>query len=100
MIAMNRKNQETEMPKPLVERADHKETCFSDDGAGEWQRISNSLRKSIGSDAFQRWFGVATWHSASNGEGIVTVPGEIHQVWIETNYLPELMMAASEECEG
>jgi chromosomal replication initiator protein len=100
MIAMNKKNQETEMPKPLVEKADHKETSFSDDGAGEWQIISNSLRKSIGSDAFQRWFGVATWHSTSNGEGVVTVPGEIHQVWIETNYLPELMMAASEECEG
>lgn len=87
------------MPKPLLENADHKE-IVSSDGGGEWQRISDSLKKSIGSDAFQRWFGAATWQGTASGEGIVTVPGEIHQVWIETNYLPELMLAAGEVREG
>jgi hypothetical protein len=60
-----------------------------------WQKIAEALRKSIGGDAFQRWFGAASWSVAAEGHGIVTVPGEIHQVWIETNYMPELLQAAN-----
>jgi len=67
---------------------------------GDWGKIAETLRKSIGGDAFQRWFGAATWGGASNGQGAVIVPGEIHQVWIETNYLPELLYAASQAIEG
>ncbi len=67
---------------------------------GDWGKIAETLRKSIGGDAFQRWFGAATWGGASNGQGAVIVPGEIHQVWIETNYLPELLYAASQATEG
>jgi chromosomal replication initiator protein len=67
---------------------------------GDWGKIAETLRKSIGGDAFQRWFGAATWDGASNGQGAVIVPGEIHQVWIETNYLPELLYAASQAIEG
>ncbi len=100
LTAMNRNSSENKMPEPLTEEIDYIENVSSDDGAGEWQRISNFLRKSIGIDAFQRWFGAATWQSTSSGEGIVTVPGEIHQVWIETNYFPELMLAAGEVYEG
>ena len=66
----------------------------------EWSKISALLRKSIGGDAFQRWFGSAGWESNDAGEGTVTVPGEIHQVWIETNYFPELVLAAGEVHEG
>jgi len=66
----------------------------------EWSRIGVLLTKSIGNDAFQRWFGAASWDGASEGEGTVTVPGEIFQVWIETNYLPELILAAGEVHEG
>jgi chromosomal replication initiator protein len=97
---MNRKTSENQIFKPLKEEADHAGANKSDDGAGEWQRISDSLRKAIGSDAFQRWFGAATWQSTTSGECVVTVPGEIHQVWIETNYFPELMLAAGEVREG
>lgn len=66
------------------------------EGRDAWKGISENLKKSIGGDAFQRWFGTATWAGCEESEGIVTVPGEIHQVWIETNYMPELMMAAGE----
>lgn len=65
-----------------------------------WKQISNVLSKSIGEDAFQRWFGAASWGDAVNGHGTVMVPGEIHQVWIETNYLPELLFAAGQAHEG
>ncbi|MDP4625386.1 MAG: chromosomal replication initiator protein DnaA [Akkermansiaceae bacterium] len=66
----------------------------------EWSEISKLLSKSIGDDAFQRWFGSACWVGVADGQATVTVPGEIHQVWIETNYLPELMLAAGEIHEG
>ncbi len=69
-------------------------------GSDEWSGISSRLTKLIGADAFQRWFGAAGWAGVENGEGAITVPGEIHQVWIETNYLPELVLAVGETCEG
>jgi chromosomal replication initiator protein len=96
MTAMNPIISDNQMPQPPKEQTEHMEMESGEDGAGEWQRISKFLRKSIGGDAFQRWFGAAGWRSTASGEGIVTVPGEIHQVWIETNYLPELMLAAGE----
>jgi len=65
-----------------------------------WIRIAMKLEKSIGKDAFQRWFGAAKWEGVADGVGTIFVPGEIHQVWIETNYLPELILAAGEFNEG
>ena len=56
-----------------------------------WREIRDDLRQRVGDDAFQRWFGAACWHEWENGVAIIAVPGEIHQVWIETNYLPELI---------
>lgn len=50
----------------------------------------------VGNDAFQRWFRAASWQGLEDGVGMMTVPGEIHQVWIETNYMPELNMALSQ----
>lgn len=97
---MNRKISEKKLSKSLAEEGHQLGGIGVDDGMVEWQRISELLNKSIGSDAFQRWFGSASWESTSAGEGVVTVPGEIHQVWIETNYLPELMLAAGEVHEG
>ena len=65
-----------------------------------WYVISGKMRKMIGADEHQRWFGSASWRGFENGTGTIEVPGEIHQVWIETNYLPELIMAAGESFEG
>lgn len=90
--ALQNTNLETQSTQPSNSKAVAAET--------EWDKISSLLRKSIGSDAFQRWFGSASWESNEAGEGLVTVPGEIHQVWIETNYFPELMLAAGEVHEG
>jgi len=63
---------------------------------GGWPEVCEALRGSVGEDAFQRWFRCAGWAGEENGVGTVTVPGEIHQVWIETNYLPELTMAVNQ----
>jgi chromosomal replication initiator protein len=67
---------------------------FPADGRG-WDEICEALRVMVSPDAFQRWFGAARWMGVEDGAGSITVPGEIHQVWIETNYLPELTMAVS-----
>ncbi len=66
----------------------------------EWVAISDTIRNAIGADAFQRWFGAASWTGVVNDEAVVKVPGEIHQVWIETNYLPELLRAVNGVHEG
>ena len=68
----------------------------SHDGADGWNAVSVALRVAVGEDAFQRWFGAAVWQGVVDGVGTLAVPGEIHQVWIETNYLPELRAAACE----
>ena len=58
-----------------------------------WDAVCESLRAAVGQDAFQRWFNAACWAGHEDGVASVAVPGEIHQVWIETNYLPELTAA-------
>ena len=77
-------------------------TCEMMDGmaevpvaSGGWKEVCETLRESVGEDAFQRWFRSAGWVGEEDGVGTIRVPGEIHQVWIETNYLPELTMAVN-----
>ncbi len=60
---------------------------------GGWDEVSDALRAMVSNDAFQRWFGAARWLGVEDDIASIAVPGEIHQVWIETNYLPELTMA-------
>ncbi|MBC7980146.1 MAG: chromosomal replication initiator protein DnaA, partial [Armatimonadetes bacterium] len=84
----------------IVSESHHYSPDSQIDHQGAWASMSQALRKSIGADAFQRWFGAATWEGSENGLGTLIVPGEIHQVWIETNYLPELVFAAGEAHEG
>ncbi len=60
-----------------------------------WDDICNALRGMVSHDGFQRWFGAAKWLGIEDDVASVSVPGEIHQVWIETNYLPELTMAVT-----
>jgi chromosomal replication initiator protein len=67
-----------------------------EDGVEEWDDVASALRSSVGQDAFQRWFGAAVWKGVHDGVATLAVPGEIHQVWIETNYLPELQVAVLE----
>jgi chromosomal replication initiator protein len=60
-----------------------------------WAGVCEALREVVGKDAFQRWFRAAQWAGEEDGVGMVAVPGAIHQVWIETNFLPELTVAVN-----
>lgn len=76
------------------------ETSFLPQATGEiWPLICARLRNLVGEDAFQRWFRSSEWQGIEEGAALIAVAGEMHQVWIETNYLPELLMAVSEVAE-
>ncbi len=62
---------------------------------GGWEQICEALQAMVSRDAFQRWFGAARWLGVEDDIATIAVPGEIHQVWIETNYLPEITMAVT-----
>jgi chromosomal replication initiator protein len=63
--------------------------------AAAWPKVCDHLRSGVGEDAFQRWFRSAAWGGIEDGVATVTVPGEMHQVWIETNFVPQLQMAVA-----
>ncbi len=63
--------------------------------AAAWSEVCGHLKSGVGEDAFQRWFRAAEWAGIEDGVASVTVPGEMHQVWIETNFLPQLRMAVA-----
>jgi chromosomal replication initiator protein len=63
--------------------------------SGGWNAVCMALQPMVSHDAFLRWFRDARWLGVEDDVASIAVPGEIHQVWIETNYLPELTMAVT-----
>jgi len=61
-----------------------------------WSAVSEKLSEYVSSDAFDRWFSGVTEVSLSESEYKIAVPNDIHQVWIETNFMPELQNAVSD----
>ena len=70
------------------------------ENAPAWEAACESLRTLVSHDAFQRWFRAARLIQCEDGIASIAVPGEIHQVWIETNYLPELRNVVGNHFEG
>lgn len=58
-----------------------------------WDGIRESLRKSVGEDAYLRWFDGSEWEQGEDGIVSLIVPGEMHQVWIEANFMPQVQAA-------
>jgi chromosomal replication initiator protein len=58
-----------------------------------WQFIQADLRKGVGEDAYRRWFEGSEWHQGPEEFVYVMVPGEMHQVWIEANFIPQVQTA-------
>ena len=82
-------------PEELVERETADGIAEEASENGEWEKVCEALQKMVSRDAFQRWFGAARWLGVEDDVASIAVPGEIHQVWIETNYLPELTMSVT-----
>src|SRR5580765_5903753 len=58
-----------------------------------WQRLSAALKPEISADSFKRWFSNVELVEARDKSITLTVPNNIYQLWIESNYMPALQNA-------
>ena len=58
-----------------------------------WADVSRALKELVSGDAFSRWFSSAYLKEVNETEAVLGVVSDMHQVWIETNYLPEVQSA-------
>lgn len=61
-----------------------------------WEKVSGALKGLVSGDAFSRWFQTARLIDMSETEAVLAVESDMHQVWIETNYMPEVQTAFSQ----
>jgi len=61
-----------------------------------WDRVSVVLKGLVSGDAFSRWFLSAQLVDMNETEAVLAVESDMHQVWVETNYLPEVQTAFSQ----
>jgi chromosomal replication initiation ATPase DnaA len=58
-----------------------------------WQRLSAALKPQVSADSFKRWFSTVELVEAKEKSITLTVPNNIYQLWIESNYMPALQNA-------
>src|SRR6266700_3430460 len=58
-----------------------------------WQRLSGALKPQISADSFKRWFATVELVQAKEKSITLSVPNNIYQLWIESNYMPALQNA-------
>lgn len=66
------------------------------EAAGNWNLVQAKLAEYISRDAFARWFKNAELIDPDGKPGVVAVQSDMHQIWIETNYMDELRAAFAE----
>ncbi len=52
-----------------------------------WQAIAEHISAQVSKDTYQRWFKAISMTAADENEITLTVPNNIYQLWIESNYL-------------
>ena len=52
-----------------------------------WNLVREKLSEYISGDAFSRWFKNAELVDPGHQDGVVAVQSDMHQIWIETNYM-------------
>jgi chromosomal replication initiator protein len=65
-----------------------------------WPRVCQTLRDRVGDDAYERWFSPARLLACNQIELRLTVPNQIHQFWIESNFANLLQAALIEHVGG
>jgi len=58
-----------------------------------WVQISSALRAELGDGVFDRWFSTLSLAGADASGVTLVIPNSIYQVWIESNYGPQLQAA-------
>ncbi len=64
-----------------------------------WGSVSVALKKLVSDDVYSRWFESAAFVDINETEAVLAVASDMHQVWIETNYLPEVQTAITQVSE-
>jgi len=86
---------------PIIQNEpSHENSGVSDSNQKIWNAISEVLQGLLSKDAFDRWFAGAGCSSISQSEVCIAVPSDIHQVWVETNFMPELQSAVGEALDA
>jgi chromosomal replication initiator protein len=58
-----------------------------------WEEIAGNIRPHVSTDAFKRWFSEIELVQTDECRLTFQVPNTIHQLWIESNYLPLVQSA-------
>lgn len=61
-----------------------------------WRGVRARLTELVSEDAFERWFRACRLLGIENRVALIGIPNEIHQVWIESNYMTELQASLNE----
>ena len=69
------------------------DACPCEDNEKLWKDVSTALKELVSSDAYSRWFSSAYLKEVNETEAVLGVISDMHQVWIEANYLPEVQSA-------
>jgi chromosomal replication initiator protein len=52
-----------------------------------WQAIAEHIAAQVSKDTYQRWFEAVSMTAADENQIALTVPNNIYQLWIESNYI-------------
>jgi len=55
-----------------------------------WQTVAEHIAAQVSKDTYQRWFKDIALTSANENDITLSVPNNIYQLWIESNYMPLL----------
>ncbi len=58
-----------------------------------WIQISSALRAELGDGVFDRWFSTLRLSGVTSKALTLAIPNSIYQVWIESNYAPQVQAA-------
>jgi chromosomal replication initiator protein len=55
-----------------------------------WKKVAGAIKATVSEDSFRRWFKDVELAQADETQFTLRVPNAIHQLWIESNYMPLL----------
>jgi chromosomal replication initiator protein len=65
-----------------------------------WEAIAEHIAAQVSKDTFQRWFKAITMTVADENQITLTVPNNIYQLWIESNYIALLQSSVASVLGG
>jgi chromosomal replication initiator protein len=93
-LSRPRRSSRSDAPSSSVSAKNKVNNSPVHEGAGDaWAQISSALRGELGDGVFDRWFSTARLEALDAKVLTLAVPNSIYQVWIESNYAPQVQAA-------